>query len=59
MSKEMVMERIDVAGRGIRCAYPPEKGVLYSMRVQPDEKRCSGVTVDYGCGRVVYVGFLG
>jgi hypothetical protein len=32
-SRVMVAE--DIAGRGIWCAYPPEKGVLYSIRVQP------------------------
>jgi hypothetical protein len=42
-SKVMVMvvvaaEGMDIAGRGMCCAYPPEKGVLYSMRVQPVRK---------------------
>jgi hypothetical protein len=46
-SKVMVVmeEGMDIAGRGMCCAYPLEKGVLYSVRVQPVRKelcRCGG-----------------
>jgi hypothetical protein len=41
-------EGMDIAGRGMCCAYPPEKGVLYSMRVQPVRKELCRCGNDLG-----------
>jgi hypothetical protein len=47
-SKVMVVEGMDIAGRSMCCAYPPEKGVLYSMRVQPVRKELCRCGDDIG-----------
>jgi hypothetical protein len=44
----VVAEGMDIAGRGMCCAYPPEKGVLYSMRVQPVRKELCRCGDDLG-----------